>query len=86
LKIEARTKMNAASVNSAPMKYPPTYYLNSRMLPSHINRTVRLFGRVVQVSADATRVQIEACDGGIVTVIRTMVFPSKMNVLYLLIL
>ncbi len=63
--------MNAAAATN--MKYPPTYYLNSRMLSSHINRTVRLIGKVVQVSADGSRVQIEACDGGIVNVLRTMV-------------
>lgn len=43
------------------------------MLPSHINRTVRLIGKVVQVSADGSRVQIEACDGGIVNIVRSMV-------------
>lgn len=64
--------MNAAAPNSA-MKYPPTYYLNSRMLSSHINRTVRLVGGIVQVSADGTRAQIESCDGGIVHVTRSMV-------------
>lgn len=64
--------MNSSSTGPS-MKYPPTYYLNSRMLPSHINRTVRLIGKVVQVSADGSRVQIEACDGGIVNIVRSMV-------------
>ena len=65
--------MNASAASSPSMKYPPTYYLNSRMLSSHINRTVRLIGKVIQVSADGSRVQVEACDGGIVNIIRSMV-------------
>lgn len=43
------------------------------MLASHQNRTVRLIGKVVQVSADGTRVQIESADGGIVNVTRSLV-------------
>lgn len=70
--ISAQSIMNA-SVTGPSMKYPPTYYLNSHLLSSHINRTIRLIGKVVQVSADGTRAQIEACDGGIVNVIRSMV-------------
>lgn len=72
-------KMNSSS--SAPSKYPPTYYVNSRILASHVSRTVRLIGKVVQITPDGTRAQIEACDGGIVTVIRSMV--SKLVVFFL---
>ena len=67
------TSNASSSGYSASMKYPPTFYLNSRMLASHINRTVRLIGIVVQMSPDGTRAQVEACDGGIVSIIRSLV-------------
>ena len=73
--------MNASAplTSSATMKYPATFFINSSMLASHQNRTVRLIGKVVQVSADGTRVQIESADGGIVNVTRSLVriFPCK---------
>lgn len=67
-----------SSSSSSTMKYPATFFINSSMLASHQNRTVRLIGKVVQVSADGTRVQIESADGGIVNVTRSLVriFPS----------
>lgn len=65
---------SSASASSHNLKFPPTYYVNSRLLPSHINRTVRLIGKIVSVSGDGSRMQIESCDGGIVNVIRSLVF------------
>ena len=70
--------MNTAAITNSNMKYPPTNYLNSRLLSSHIQRTVRLIGKVVQVSEDGTRAQIEACDGGIVSIIRTLVIINRL--------
>lgn len=65
--------MNSAASGPSSLKFPPTYYVNSRLLSSHINRTVRLIGRIVNVSGDGSRMQIESCDGGIVNVIRSIV-------------
>ena len=65
--------MNAAASTSTSMKYPATFFINSSMLPSHQNRTVRVIGKVVQVSSDGSRVQIESADGGIVNVTRSIV-------------
>lgn len=67
-----------SSASSSSLKFPPTYYVNSRLLSSHINRTVRLIGKIVNVSGDGSRMQVESCDGGIVNVIRSIVRTGKM--------
>lgn len=67
--------MNAASVSAsvAAPKLPPTYYINVQGLSRYVGRTVRIVGKVVQVSTDGMRVQMEDADGAIATVIRPMV-------------
>ena len=61
-----------ASAPSAAQKYPATFYVSSRLLPSHVNRTVRVVGRVAQISADGGKVQLESCDGGMITIQRNV--------------
>ena len=65
--------VRAGSSAGSSSKLPPTYYITSRTLNQHVGRTCRLVGQVLQVTADGVRAQIEAPDGGVVTVVRQAV-------------
>jgi hypothetical protein len=65
------TAQSAASASSSAQRYPQTFYISSRLLPNHVNRTVRVIGRVTSVSADGKKVQLESCDGGSISIVRS---------------
>ena len=64
--------MNTAHQPTA-QKYPPTFYISSRTLPSHVGRQVRIIGRVASITPDGTRLQLESPDGGMISIQRNMV-------------